>query len=532
MALRFRDLGIPTGDTISSHSAIIKTVGYVWWGWWAIPTETIPRDAFAHLLAVARASDQGLEILLVDAGQIKLYKAHLVDMKVSPTDEPIESPEPSNTPRYYTATHCKAWFKFARSIDECSPEEIKTYSYCEESSTVVDLTSDSFTNKMVFDLKEMLGRVHRTLYFLVPFVPSRDRQNEVRLEPPIQPASFIINPELRPSNYIIHLSDLHFGARHGYPLSDSPASPPVTKLLIDDLRQLKKDNPAALIVSGDTTWAGDSNEFGSARSAMEFLTTALGLRARYHLLLVPGNHDIQWAKQAAGDYDKSKPVTFAPEAAENNYRDFFRELLDTEPNKFLSMGRRYLLGNFVSVDLVGLNSTRLENKYFAGYGFIGEDQLQTAASEMKWDSPYRTNYRILVMHHHLMPVSPKEEISTYDRIYSLTLDAGAITRQALANDVDVVAHGHMHQPFLSSLSRFVKAEPGHGRNLCVHGAGSLGVRRTELGEIGKNSYSIYEFFEDSVRVTVRATSDQRTGFEDYWSATLMRDDGHGLRIKD
>ncbi|HEY6332644.1 MAG TPA: metallophosphoesterase, partial [Blastocatellia bacterium] len=120
----------------------------------------------------------------------------------------------------------------------------------------------------------------------------------------------------------------------------------------------------------------------------------------------------------------------------------------------LSMGRRYVLNNYVALDIVGLNSSMLEQKRLAGYGFVGTDQVNEAATAMRWTTEKnRATYRILVMHHHIVAVAAEEDLGNYDKNYSLTLDAGQLIYGALELGVDLVSHGHMHQPFASAISR-------------------------------------------------------------------------------
>ncbi len=239
---------------------------------------------------------------------------------------------------------------------------------------------------------------------------------------------------------------------------------------------------------------------------------------------MPGNHDILWAEQEDDKYDPEKPVQFSSEVAQKNYVDFFLAAFGLPPNQHLTLGRRYLLSNYVTVDVLGLNSTRLEDRQFAGYGFVGLEQLEQAASSLNWKvDGQRVMYRIMTMHHHLIPATPVEEITTLSRNYDLTLDAGQLMYKALQLNVDIVSHGHRHQPFVSCISRPPKNnEYQSSQSLAVHGTGSSGVVREDLGIIGKNCYSVYEFDSKGLTIKVRATSDEFEGFAPYWTIKLER----------
>ena len=128
--LRFRDLSVP--NTIEQHKEICNSDGYVWWGWWSKPQETVPLEAFCKLLEECQKPD-GLEILLFDSGNKLLYKAVCEDIKFDPGKKKVESPEKSKTPAYYVETQFLAWFKF-RSIGDPMPNRdalylLRGYSY-------------------------------------------------------------------------------------------------------------------------------------------------------------------------------------------------------------------------------------------------------------------------------------------------------------------------------------------------------------------------------------------------------------------
>lgn len=114
--LRFRDLPTAPGDTIRLHREIIGRLGYTWWGWWRRSYEKIP-----HQLFLGMANRSPAEIFLFDTGDraagLKLYRATLEDIAVTPTSIDISSPDVSATPRYYNTTRYSAWFKLSH-IDE------------------------------------------------------------------------------------------------------------------------------------------------------------------------------------------------------------------------------------------------------------------------------------------------------------------------------------------------------------------------------------------------------------------------------
>jgi hypothetical protein len=247
--------------------------------------------------------------------------------------------------------------------------------------------------------------------------------------------------------------------------------------------------------------------------------------------VIPGNHDMQWAR-ATRTYDKAARVQAQRSRAQRNYRHFVRETFGFTPNTDMTVGRRYVLSNYRALDIIGLNSTRLEQRHFRGYGFVGRETFVAAAEAMGWTTEeLDPKFRMVSLHHHVLPVTPREEVTTYDRIYSLTLDAGELLYTGLELGIDFFTHGHMHQPFTGTYSRF----PGTGRfspraSVGVHGAGSVGVKRAHLGAIGTNSYSIFDFGRAETRIRTRVWSDQIDGFEDRWHTEFVPNPDGGVRL--
>lgn len=528
LVLRFRDL---VAETISEHCNVIQKYEYVWWGWWNKPDEKIPRNTFAQFQEVIE-SEGHLWIYLVDSGKQLLYKALLKEIDISNTEKGRACREPMKTPEYYRTAEYKAWFRITQ-IKLVHPDEIRKWSYDEIDNFLDDAGSKRFQNKRVFNIQEMLNRHHRTIYFIKPYEQLQHADHLLELQPTLETANFHKNPIITRSSYILHLSDLHFGnGNHWFALQDDDVRRKrLSTLIINDLKQEYGDTPpAAVVISGDLTWQGKPEEFRLACDFIQRLKSVYDLDAR-HFVCLPGNHDIQWSNQEENKYDRTKPVSKPQEHAEKNYRDFYKETFGLVPTVFLSMGRRYILGNYVPVDIIGLNSSRLEQKYFAGYGYVSLEQLDDAFKAMDWQTTkHKVQYRMLVLHHHVIPVTPKEEITSYDRIYSLTLDAGQLIYAALGHNVDLIAHGHMHQPFASSVSRASKSWKHPSSSLAVHGAGSSGVIREHLGDIGKNSYSVYDFDADGVTVTIRSLSENIEGFEKDWQFRLIRNPDGGLNI--
>jgi 3',5'-cyclic AMP phosphodiesterase CpdA len=512
LALRFRDLA---GPTIDEHRAVIDEHGYVWWGWWSKPGEAVPRDVLAAFLD--RIGEQGhVEWLLIDSGNQLVYRAHVTSIVYSPGSEPFASPEVERTPAYYGRQKYRAWFRIT-AIEEATEEDLTANTYEELAPKAFDEDPhrEAFNGKRVFSIAELLSR-HRTIYFLRR-AHAGDPEHLASLAPsePVRP--FMSRTLQRPSDYVVQISDMHFGAHHAFPRTSGPIHPNLALRITEDIKQLYPGvAPAAVILSGDFSWRGEPGEFEWAREFVTDLRSILNLDAS-DFLVCPGNHDICWAMQGA-QYDPSAPVTVASGAAQANYIEFVKNAfgLELAPGE-LAVGRHLLLANGVALDIIALNSSQLEQQDFAGYGFVSGAQMNRAIEEMGWRADKGARYRMLVLHHHVVPVVSVEAIGRRNAHYSVTLDAGEVLYRSLELEVDLIAHGHMHQSFGAIYGR-LDAPDGHvpdTRRVAIQAAGSVGVDAEHLPSgVGRNSYLIYEFTPGYVRVRRRATSPHADRFDE------------------
>lgn len=533
IGLRFRDL---VKETIPEHQQVIDEHGEVWWGWWNKPDEKVPFEAFAELSETAQES--GLEIYLVHSGKSELYKAELADIEHQNRDEEMQSPDPAKTPEYYRDEEYKAWFKF-QSIEEVEEvdEELQQWSYVEVEEFFADASDaasryhmDDFHGKRVFDIEELINLRHRTIYFFRGFREGEDPEHKVDLIHDT-PAPFMTDPIVTDGTYIVHISDIHFsdGDHHAYDHTEGVTRETLANKIIEDVNELKDSPPAAVLFTGDFTWTGSDSEFDLAQEFVD--TLRRGLKLEYeNMLIIPGNHDIQHVDFGEGDYERGERVTESSDEAKANYERFYRDVFNHGYNEQLAMGRKFILANGVSVDLIGLNSSLLEQEHFAGNGFVTRDQFNFAVDRMGWnDERHRSQLRILALHHHVLPIITESQ-PEYDMEFSVTLDAAEVLRMAEENQVDLISHGHMHQPFTTTVNRFVEAESS-SRGVAVHGTGSAGVGTSHVGPIGRNCYSIYDIDINGIDVHVRSTDSTGGGFNTEWTVYLERGEDTGLRIK-
>ena len=126
----------------------------------------------------------------------------------------------------------------------------------------------------------------------------------------------VLAAHLPPPVRIHHVSDLHFGAKSarrvdakdqgpiGKKLAKGAGDDPVRDDYLDWLAQLELHmRPHLLVVSGDIAEWGQDDELAEGRAWLEKAATLLaghpGLAGGPRVLLVPGNHDVDWNKTKA-----------------------------------------------------------------------------------------------------------------------------------------------------------------------------------------------------------------------------------------
>jgi 3',5'-cyclic AMP phosphodiesterase CpdA len=245
-----------------------------------------------------------------------------------------------------------------------------------------------------------------------------------------------------------------------------------------------------VIVTGDFTFIGDSSEFNEARTSILHLLGILDLSPD-HLVIIPGNHDIQWTTSAV--YDHNAEVVQAPPAAKRNYEEFYRQLLRHEPNRHLAMGRRFALPCGLTIEVCGLNSSSLETgkQFLTGMGRIDEGAFAEIAQQLGWSETPTLALRLLAIHHHLALTEDLEPAEGYGKGYGLAVDAVRVQRLAARKGVHIALHGHKHRSFIWRST--VYELPEHTQTqyrlgeLSIIGGGSAGSSETDGSWLCENT---------------------------------------------
>lgn len=508
IVLRFRDKGENVVNTIKEHTdKINSSLGYVWWGWWAKDHEFSPLDYFKIIENRIKEADPGFSIFLLHTKTKKLYLAECDKIMYSEDARP--SPDPEATPKYYSKVSAKLWLKF-RSIKETDSNLLlnNVYSFQQDSKTffstkreknhiIAAFAGYKLSSFDVFTLQD------RTIWFL-----RKQRRNDREIDinewlPP--PDNFAKHhTHARKGAYkLLVLSDLHFTYidKHNFRLNSASNFDKLSLIESLDIAINGSDSCiggydkiAGIIIAGDFVFRPIAEEFELAKSFVKDLLEKTGLKPE-QLAIVPGNHDVAFSESTIPDAGDDIPEEVTPEAAKL-YRDFYENIYNTSPNKFLCGSRKIKLSNDLQVEVICVNSCVLqqEKDHFV-QGYVGDGQWEEIKTQLNLQPDVKTySYRILLLHHHLMSTSIYSEKVQKNKNYNILLDAGSVSHNVRKYNIKLVIHGHGHESgYDHSAPRKVES---NGRIFApnsydVISMGSAGSSDLPSGE--KNTFGILDF---------------------------------------
>jgi Calcineurin-like phosphoesterase len=241
------------------------------------------------------------------------------------------------------------------------------------------------------------------------------------------------------ARWALLLSDIHLGDDHAfrYPgarsKTDTSAQRTQSEVLREDLSSLGVlEELGCVIVSGDILTKGawftshkvEDKELSGLDLAKVFLDDLSKTVAvdRKHFLMVPGNHDIV-RKSADASQVQEALLHYAHEEGFRRLREEFCDVYKLSPLNYVVQ-----LSNGKKNSLLGLlNSAYLNQEtQFAEYGYVGDDADKVFECFANENSA--TAAKIVVLHHHVLPVYERE-VATSGKI-SVTLDAVRLLRRA------------------------------------------------------------------------------------------------------
>jgi 3',5'-cyclic AMP phosphodiesterase CpdA len=219
---------------------------------------------------------------------------------------------------------------------------------------------------------------------------------------------------------ILHISDLHFGARDD----------PVLERGLGSL--IARVEPELVIASGDLTNRGRRTEHERAATFLRRLGPPV--------LAVPGNHDI--------------PYTF-PARFTTTWAEFERQWQTTEP-EYVGAGTH----------VIGLNSVRPWRHQSGG---VSDAQLDRATAKLQQASDDKL--RVVALHHQMVGApwrTRKKPVARRTHVLARLVDSGA----------ELIIGGHIHQGTVSERREF-EVISGQARGVVVSIAPGLGQPRPE-----------------------------------------------------
>jgi len=219
---------------------------------------------------------------------------------------------------------------------------------------------------------------------------------------------------------ILHVSDLHFGAR------DDPVLEEALGRVVDRV------GPELLVASGDLTHRGRRDQHARAARFLRAFDVPV--------MAIPGNQDI--------------PYTF-PARFTTPWREFEREWKTTEPTH-----------ESTSVHAVGVNSVRPWRHQSGG---VSDGQLDRAAAKLQQADGEA--FRVVVLHHQMIGApwrSRKKPVARRNHVLARLVDSGA----------ELILGGHIHQGTVSERHEF-EVISGDARGVVVSIAPGLGQPRPD-----------------------------------------------------
>ena len=306
------------------------------------------------------------------------------------------------------------------------------------------------------------------------------------------------------------LSDIHYGrcavseefTFEGEPL-DIPQTGRAQPLLDGMINILKEHSPDYLLVAGDLTSSGSPLEFKHCSELLMKIGNELSIQEK-NILVCLGNHDADWhisdlanSYKHIGDY-RSEDASFL--------RDYYRELsyiypekgemhkamLSTTVSRF-ELPLSYVLERESCIFFV-LNSSHLstrDQKY--KHGALQQEQFQWFKKEAEKYTDSE-KLKILMLHHH--PFNYANQFSDHD--ISLLEEGGDVVEICGRTGIDIVIHGHRHQPQAMTYKTNTRRKP-----ITFICAGSLSVNNRERADGIPNTFHVIDY-QDPGRIKLKS----------------------------
>lgn len=315
----------------------------------------------------------------------------------------------------------------------------------------------------------------------------------------------------------VHISDLHVGPHYAFRLQYegglyNPNAAFLGDLLRDDIERLGLTGKInGLIMSGDVVSTGDISEFKRARDVLKQISDAFQISSD-QLIIVPGNHDVTWDPGSMA----AKSELGATVSRENF--DIFLELMGLGQFGSFQIKKIISRNGKRALRLIGVDSNFVESRAAAGIGFVEHDALHKIGLELSHTDQEATQEILnwLIVHHHVLPVTSSGVEDARAKRVSVMGNAAEILNYAANWNVELILHGHEHQPGLTIANRWTSDFRDLSlRPIAVAAAGSCGARRDLLGPISRNHYQIIIRQGDTLNILSRVLGEGALHFVSY-----------------
>lgn len=204
---------------------------------------------------------------------------------------------------------------------------------------------------------------------------------------------------------IAHIGDLHFGG-----VADIPVVEALERLL-PDLR------PDAIVIGGDLSQRARHGEFQRGRAFANLC------RETAPVLVIPGNHDVQWWRRPL--------IPFGKAVVYDKFRSYFGA--DVTPTLTIPGGA--VIASALTAHGVAWGSLTLRVRDIAVKGHLPKKEMERVAQLFAQADPALA--RVLVLHHNLLRggMSQRMGLARWRRAQRRIVEAGT----------DVVLCGHDHE---------------------------------------------------------------------------------------
>lgn len=315
---------------------------------------------------------------------------------------------------------------------------------------------------------------------------------------------------------ILHLSDIQFGAHHRFHgckirEQDAAFSNPrygsnkafetLASKIEDDLKVLfeqKQLRPNILVISGDLAEWSIEDEYKSVEAFIRSLLQSKFMDIEMaRVILVPGNHDINWSLSEAYFHECTahrKPPE-PPYSKKYQFWNKFLKRIGVNRPAGKTPWQGFNLSEF-GILVIALDSCIKESHRDTDHhGWLGLTQTKEAIKWLEGLDPAHRYIHIAVFHHNPIRYSNynNECLSDWDDV-----------RPHFQNSVDIVLHGHRHENYSSIIGNL------DGQEVVILGAGSAGLDQEAMPS-SPNQYQIIKLSGKEGGLYLRSYSEQTIG---------------------